>query len=118
MTPSNLSSADEPYVAIFTIQVKPEHRDHFLQAITRAMADSAKEPGVVSFAFLVDREDPNRFVAYDVYADKAAYEAHLAAPHTLKLVQDLDGCLIGGPQGSFARLLCDEKAVRKAVAQA
>src|SRR5690348_14064902 len=55
MTPSNLSTAEAPYVAIFTIQVKPEHRDHFLEAITRAMAHSAKEPGVVSFNFLVDR---------------------------------------------------------------
>lgn len=97
-----------PYVAIFTIDVKPERREDFLTAMDRAMAESAKEPGVLSFAILVDRENSNRFTAVDVYADEAAYLAHLAAPQTRWLVDALDGVLDGPPRGAFHHKICDE----------
>jgi quinol monooxygenase YgiN len=97
-----------PYVAIFTIDVKPERREDFLAAMDRAMAESAKEPGVLSFAILVDRENSNRFTAVDVYADEAAYLAHLAAPQTRWLVDALDGVLVVPPSGAFHHKICDE----------
>jgi autoinducer 2-degrading protein len=97
-----------PYVAIFTIEVKPERREDFLAAMDKAMAESAKEPGVVSFAILVDRQDPNRFTAVDVYADEAAYLAHLDAPQTRWLIDALDGVLIGSPRGAFHHQVCDK----------
>jgi quinol monooxygenase YgiN len=97
-----------PYVAIFTIDVKPGRREDFLAAMDRAMAESAKEPGILSFAVLVDRQNSNRFTAVDVYADEAAYQAHLDAPQTRWLVNALDGVLIGPPQGAFHHKICDE----------
>ena len=75
-----------PYVAIFTIDVKADRREDFLAAMDRAMAESAKEPGILSFAVLVDRQDSNRFTAVDVYADEVAYLAHLDAPQSRWLV--------------------------------
>jgi quinol monooxygenase YgiN len=97
-----------PYVAIFTIDVKPDRREDFLAAMDKAMAESAKEPGILSFAILVDRQNSNRFTAVDVYADEAAYQAHLDAPQTRWLVNALDGVLIGPPQGAFHHKICDE----------
>jgi quinol monooxygenase YgiN len=97
-----------PYVAIFTIDVKPDRREDFLAAMDRAMIESAKEPGILSFAVLVDRQNSNRFTAVDVYADEAAYRAHLDAPQTRWLVSALDGVLVGPPHGAFHHKICDE----------
>jgi quinol monooxygenase YgiN len=97
-----------PYVAIFTIDVKPDRREDFLAAMDKAMAESAHEPGVISFAILVDRENSNRFTAVDFYTDEAAYQAHLDAPQTRWLVNALDGVLIGPPHGAFHHKICDE----------
>ena len=97
-----------PYVAIFTIDVKPDRREDFLAAMDKAMAESAQEPGVLSFAILVDRQESNRFTAVDVYADEAAYLAHLDAPHTHWLVKALDGVLAGPPRGAFHHKICDK----------
>ena len=97
-----------PYVAIFTMQVNPDRREDFLAAMDRAMTESAREPGIVSFTILVDRRDPNRFTAVDVYADEAAYLAHLDAPQTHSLVAALDGVIIGAPRGAFHHKICDK----------
>ena len=97
-----------PYVAIFTIDVRPERREDFLAAMDEAMAESAREPGVISFAILVDRENSNRFTAVDVYADEAAYLAHLVAPQTLRLIDALEGVLTGSPRGAFHHKICDK----------
>jgi autoinducer 2-degrading protein len=97
-----------PYVAIFTIDVKPDRREDFLAAMDKAMAESAKEPGIISFAILVDRQNSNRFTAVDVYADEAAYLAHLNAPQTQLLINALDGVLVGPPRGAFHHKICDK----------
>lgn len=96
-----------PYVAIFTIDVKAERRKDFLDAMDIAMAESVKESGILSFSLLVDRQNPNRFTAVDVYADEAAYQAHLAAPQTPRLIQALEGVLLGPPSGTFHHKICD-----------
>ena len=95
---------ETPFVGIFTIDVVPEMRSRFLSEMEKAMAESAREPGVTDFMLLVDRDDPNRFTAVDIYADREAYEAHLAAPQTPRLVGALEGCLLGPPKGSFHHL--------------
>jgi autoinducer 2-degrading protein len=97
-----------PYVAIFTIDVKPDRREDFLAAMDAAMAESAKEPGIISFAILVDRQNSNRFTAVDVYADEAAYLAHLDASQTQWLIDALDGVLAGPPRGAFHHKICDK----------
>jgi (4S)-4-hydroxy-5-phosphonooxypentane-2,3-dione isomerase len=97
-----------PYVAIFTIDVKPDRREDFLAAMDKAMAESSREPGVISFSILVDRENSNRFTAVDVYADEAAYLAHLDAPQTHRLIDALDGVLVGPPRGAFHHKICDQ----------
>ena len=100
---------ETPFVGLFTIEVHPERRADFLTAMEKAMAHSAREPGVSSFMLLADRDDPNRFTAVDVYRDRASYEAHLSSPQTPWLVQALDGCLKGPPQGSFHYRLAEKE---------
>jgi autoinducer 2-degrading protein len=115
-TPSPASAAvatdlpEIPIVAIFAIDVVPERRSHFLAEMELAMRQSAQEPGVVSFMLLADHTDPNRFTAVDVYRDREAYEAHLKAPQTQKLVDALNGCLLGPPAGTLHHLLATKQS--------
>jgi quinol monooxygenase YgiN len=106
MSLSDVVAPEMPFVAIFTLVVKPERRADFLDAMERAMARSALEPGILSFTLLVDQTDHNRFTAYDVYRDRAAYEAHLAEPHNGRLIEEIDGCMMAPPSGSFHHRLC------------
>ena len=106
MSLSDQAAPDTPYIVIFMMVAKPECRADFLDAMERAMAGSAQEPGILSFMFLVDQADPNRFTAFDVYRDRAAYESHVSKPHSGRLLKELDGCMAGPPSGSFHHRLC------------
>ena len=70
--------------------------------------DSWAEPGVVFYAVhdLVDR--PGEFMMVEVYADRAAFDAHLDTSHVKALIADLDTLVEGelvvhqGPAADFS----------------
>lgn len=65
-----------------SLQVKPGHRDAFLEAITaNAHATFTDEPGCEYFDVGVDTADDHHFIFYELYRDQAALDAHRNAPH-------------------------------------
>ncbi len=73
------------YIIIANIEIKPEHREAYMEA----MLDDAKgsvenEPGCLRFDVLQNREDPNKIHLYEVYRDEAAVDAHVQQPHFIK----------------------------------
>ena len=67
---------------IVQLQIDPTGRDEFLDAIrTNAEASVRDEPGCLRFDVCSVRDDPTRFVLYELYADAAAFADHKAAPH-------------------------------------
>lgn len=67
---------------VVSLQVKPGHRDAFLDAITaNARASFTDEPGCEHFDVAVDTADDHHFVLYELYRDRAALDAHRDAPH-------------------------------------
>ena len=72
-------------VLMVTLQVKPERREQFMEAMLGdARGSNEDEPGCLRFDTLQDTEDPNRIHLYEVYRDEAAFKAHQQAPHYLK----------------------------------
>ena len=70
---------------VVTIQIKPEHKEAFMEAmLDDARGSVGNEPGCLRFDVLQDTEDPNRIHLYEVYRDEAAIEAHRQAPHYVK----------------------------------
>ena len=70
---------------VVTIQIKPEHKEAFMEAmLDDARGSINNEPGCLRFDVVEDQEDPNRIFLYEVYKDEAALEAHRAAPHYTK----------------------------------
>jgi quinol monooxygenase YgiN len=53
-----------------------------LESLLRGMVEPCRaEPGCLRWDLWQDREDPDRFVLDELYADDAAVAAHRATPH-------------------------------------
>jgi len=62
-------------------RVKPGAEDAFRAPSLANAAASRREPGVLRFDLLADREDPGHFVLVEVYRDAAASAAHKETVH-------------------------------------
>ena len=69
------------HILVVHAQVKPEFLDAFIAATRINAQESAKEPGVARFDFLQQKDDPTRFVLYEVYRDTEAPAAHKQTAH-------------------------------------
>ena len=70
------------YVVVVTIDVQPEHTDRFVAAILEnARSSVSREPGCLRFDVVRDEKKPNRLYLYEVYRDRAAFDAHMTMPH-------------------------------------
>lgn len=75
------------FVILARFRVVPGARDAFLAAVGHnAAASVADEPGCRRFDVLTqdagpDSGDPDEVVLYEIYADAAAFDAHLRTPH-------------------------------------
>ena len=69
-------------VRISEIQIAPEHLAEY-KAILKEEAEASVrlEPGVISIFPMFQRESPTEVRILEIYASKAAYEAHIKSPH-------------------------------------
>ena len=54
-----------------------------------------REPGCVSFEVSVDRDDPCRFVLYEVYVSEEDFEKHKAMPFMQKHMRETASMMDG-----------------------
>jgi len=70
------------YVIIVDFEIEPGKIDAFLPLMTEnATASLRDEPGCRQFDVCRDPEDAHRIFLYELYDDRAAFEAHLGMPH-------------------------------------
>jgi autoinducer 2-degrading protein len=68
------------YVMIVSAKVKPEQRGTFLEAIEdNAVTSVRDEPGCLRFDVVLDNDDPDHYLFYEVYRDEEAFAAHRAS---------------------------------------
>jgi len=70
-----------PVVLYAEFTARPERLDEVERLITRLAEDVRQEPGNQEFTVYQRAEDPCRFLVFERYVDRAAFEAHLAAPY-------------------------------------
>jgi quinol monooxygenase YgiN len=63
------------------VRVKPGAEEAFRAASLANAEASRREPGVVRFDVLADRDDPLRFVLVEIYCDADAAAAHKETAH-------------------------------------
>jgi autoinducer 2-degrading protein len=70
------------YVILVDFLLKPGSKAEFRRAIdANALASCRSEPGCRQFDVVEPRDGPDRIILYEIYDDRAAFEAHLKTPH-------------------------------------
>ena len=76
---------DNRMYRIAKIQVDPAQLDNYNAALKEQMVTAIRvEPGVLSYYAVADKKEPSHITIFEVYADSAAYKAHIQAPHFKK----------------------------------
>jgi quinol monooxygenase YgiN len=77
-------------------QVIPGNEDRVRELVTELAARVRDEPGNILFDPRVLETDPNHYFVYEVYADEAAFEIHLAAEYGRAFNAELTTLVTGG----------------------
>ena len=77
-----------PVVRIAELEIDPAQLERYKAAVREEMETSVRvEPGVLAIYAVAERDNPSRLRFFEMYADEAAYRAHIASPHFRKYVQ-------------------------------
>lgn len=75
----------QPVVRIAELEIDPAQLDAYKGMLAEEIDASVRiEPGVLSLNAVSVKGSPASIRLLEVYADRAAYEAHLKSPHFLK----------------------------------
>lgn len=70
------------FAVVVTFRIKPDRMEAFLPLMYANAATSlGVEPGCHQFDVCTDPDRPDEVFLYELYDDKAAFDAHLASPH-------------------------------------
>ena len=78
-------SVDKPKVLIAELTARPDTADQVCDLLRDYGETVRKEPGNLAFTVYRVEGRPENFVVYEIYADEAAFQAHLAAPENAEL---------------------------------
>lgn len=77
-------AASTRMIRIAELKIIPQYLTEYKTILQEeAAAAIAKEPGVVAIFPMAEAEHPTKIRILEIYANKAAYEAHLKTPHFL-----------------------------------
>ena len=80
------TSVEQPLVVIAYLQVKPEHRQTFLDlANTVVEQTNETEKGAISYNFYESKDTPNLFFFFEDWQSQTAFEEHLEKSYTKSL---------------------------------
>jgi len=80
--------APVPVVRIAELEIDPAQLEKYKAAVKEEMETSVRvEPGVLAIYSVALREDASKLRFFEIYADEAAYLAHIASPHFRKYVE-------------------------------
>lgn len=82
---SKCMAQDPKIYRIAKIQVDPAQLGQYNAALKEQMTTAIRvEPGVLSYYAVSDKKEPSHITIFEIYADSAAYNAHIQAPHFKK----------------------------------
>ncbi len=80
-----------PLVVLAEFEAREETVEAFLEACHQdALRSKADEPGCLEFTIQCGEETPTLVVLHEVYRDRAAFQAHEAAPHFAEFSRALE----------------------------
>ena len=91
----------EPRPMIAVLDAKPGLEDAFRARIVELVRQVRREPGYLTFTAYEARDTRGRFYLYEVYADAAAFAAHLKTDHVHTFISAIPELSTGGPGSLF-----------------
>ena len=84
-------------IRLSELEIEPPFLEEYLSILREEAADSVRlEPGVLAIFPMQQKDNPTQIRILEMYASRAAYEAHLRTPHfthyktaTLRMVRSL-----------------------------
>jgi len=72
-------------VRIAELEIDPAQLDKYTAAVKEEMDISVRtEPGVLAIYSVAEKDNPSKLRFFEIYADEAAYRAHIRSPHFRK----------------------------------
>jgi len=71
------------HILLVYCTVKADQIDAFIAATIENASNSRKEPGVVRFDLLQEKDNPAKFTLIEIYRDPAGHAAHRESAHYL-----------------------------------
>jgi quinol monooxygenase YgiN len=84
-------------IVISSASAAPDRRDELVAAARVVAAATRSDEGCSAYAFSADLEDPDRILGLEIWADRAALDAHLAHDHTQAFLAVVPGLVAGEP---------------------
>jgi len=98
------------YAIIVDFRVKPGMREEFRRLIDEnARASAKREPGCRRFDVLEPLGEPDRVVLYEIYDDRAAFDAHTSTEHYARFSAESAG-LVASKSVIATELVCEGSA--------
>ena len=92
------------YAVTVTIDLHPGSLEAFLpHMLTNARASVRDEPGCHVFDVWTDPDRPDTVWLYEVYDDRAAFEAHMATPHFAAMERAAGGMIAAKAVATWSR---------------
>jgi quinol monooxygenase YgiN len=80
-----LAQENAPMVRLSRLVIDATQLDAYRAFLTEEVSESVRlEPGVRTLYAVSEKERPTHFTILEIYADRAAYEAHIKSAHFLK----------------------------------
>ncbi len=71
-----------PFVRIAELEIDPTQLDSYTAAVKEEMETSVRvEPGVLAIYAVAEKDNPSKLRFFEMYADEAAYKAHIESAH-------------------------------------
>ena len=84
-TTKTMAQDKKQMVRIAKIQVDPLQLEKYNAALKEQMKTAVRlESGVLTYYAVADKKNPASITILEIYADSAAYQAHILTPHFLK----------------------------------
>jgi quinol monooxygenase YgiN len=84
-----------PVVRVAELEIDPTHLAAYTAAVREEMDASVRiEPGVLAIYCVAEKDNPSKLRFFEMYADEAAYRAHIESPHFKKYVETTKSMIV------------------------
>jgi quinol monooxygenase YgiN len=85
ITNPTMAQQKNQMVRLAKIQIDPAQLNQYNAALKQQMTTAVSvEPGVLTYYAVADKTNPAHITILEIYADTAAYQAHIQTPHFKK----------------------------------